>query len=341
MSSFTFTEIVRLAQIGVEGWGRNRLRALEAVSSADVVVLGDPGEDALAAAGRRVPSARTTTRTETVVADAAVDAVVIAGVPGAVEIAEACLEAGKHVFLDAPLAPTAEAARRLVALAADRDLRLMVGHVLRYHPAIRHLEGLVESGELGAVRTAAWHLGGVRPAGPASVLDRLGPSALSTTLALLRDVPRAVTAQAQSYAPDGAADVVLLAVTFRNGSLAHLHLSRIDARKTRQLSLTGSRGLALFDDMRADETLRLYDLDDADAAPPPDFARAARVRSGAVRSPYLPPTEPLVLECREFVAAIRERRPPRTDGADGLAVVRLLEAARQSAENGGAPVPVT
>lgn len=329
MSSFTFTEVVRLAQIGVGGWGRNLLRTLATLPSADLVVLCDTDDAALASAGRGAPSARPTTRVETVLADSSVDAVMIA--KGATSLAADCLEAGKHVFVQAPLADSAETARHLIDLASSKDLRLMTGHILRYHPAVRRLQNHLDEGGLGAPRTLTWRLSGLGTASSGSVLRQLGPSALSVTLALIDAPLRAVTAHGQRYTADGGEDVVLLTLEFGNGVLAHLHLSRIDAIKTRHLTLSGSKGLALFDDMDPGAPLRLISRDDAAAdAMPPDYARAVRGYRGDALLPRLDATEPLVLECREFIAAVREQRAPLTDGADGLATLRVMEAAERS-----------
>ncbi|GAB5537022.1 MAG: Gfo/Idh/MocA family oxidoreductase [Rubricoccaceae bacterium] len=331
MSSFTFTEVVRLAQIGVSGWGRNLLRNLAALPSAELVVFCDTDDTALSAASSVAPKARSTSRIETVLADSSVDAVVLAPSARSTSIAADCLEAGKHVFIEAPLADTSDAASHLIALASSKDLRLMTGHVLRYHPAIRHLQQHITDGALGTIRTLSWHLAELGTASDVSVLDHLGPSALSVTQALVQEAPRAVTAHGQRYTSDGLEDVVLLTIEFSNGTLAHLHLSRTEARKARTLTVAGSKGLAVFDDMAPTEPLRLVSRSDTvENRTPTDYAQTVRARWGDVHIPRLSTVEPLALECREFIAAVREQRAPLTDGADGLATLRLMEAAKQS-----------
>ncbi|MEO0557800.1 MAG: Gfo/Idh/MocA family oxidoreductase [Bacteroidota bacterium] len=331
MSSFTFTEIVRLAQIGVDGWGRNLLRNLAALPSAELVVICDTDDTLLSAAAQMAPRARTTSRIETVLADSSVDAVVIAPSARSTAIATDCLEARKHVFVEAPLAETSEAASALVSLASSKDLLLMTGHVLRYHPAIQRLQTVIDEGTLGTLRTQSWHLGGLGSASTVSVLDQLGPSALSVTQALMQDTPTAVTAHGRRYTTDGAEDVVMLTIEFGSEALAHLHLSRSEVLKTRRLTVVGSQGLAVFDDMAPTRPLQLVSRVDAvDDRTRMDYAQAPRARWGEVHLPRLSTQEPLALECREFVAAIREQRAPLTDGADGLATVRLMEAAKRS-----------
>lgn len=331
MSSFTFTEVVRLAQIGVTGWGRNLLRNLAALPSAELVVLCDTDDAALSAASALAPKARTTSRIETVLADSSVDAVVIAPSARAASIPSDCLEAGKHVFVDAPLAETSDAASDLIALASSKDLRLMTGHVLRYHPAIQRLQDEIDAGHLGTVRTLSWHLAGLGMASDVSILDQLGSSALSVTQALIQSAPKAVTAHGQRYTSEGAEDVVLLTVEYGNGALAHVHLSRIEALKTRTMTVVGSKGLAVFDDMVPAAPLRLVSRTDAISDRTiMDYAQAPRTRWGDEHLPRLSSVEPLALECREFVSAIREQRPPLTDGSDGLETLRLIDAAKRS-----------
>lgn len=329
MSSFTFTEVVRLALVGVRGWGHNLLRTLSSLPSAELVVLCDASDTALASSGRLAPTARTTTRMETVLADSAVDAVVLAA--GDASLAAECLDAGKHVFVEPPLVDRSDDARHLIDLASSKDLRLMTGHVLRYHPAIRHLQAHIADGSLGAIRTLDWRLAGLRPSASQSVLRQLGPSALSVTRALLDAPLRAVTAHGQRYSADGSEDLVWLTMEFGNGALAHLHLSRIDALKARRLTVVGSKGQARFDDMDPTAPLRLIAQDEASSdSILADYAHAVRARRGDVLLPRLDPTEPLLLECREFITAVREQRAPLTDGTDELATLRMMEAAEQS-----------
>lgn len=339
MSSFTFTEVVRLAQVGVSGWGRNLLSSLASLPSAELVVACDADETELSIVNRLAPKTRATSRIETVLADSSVDAVVIAAGENTTALALDCLNAGKHVFVQAPFAETPENAQRLLSLASSSDLRLMAGHVLRYHPAIRTLQQQIEDGALGSVRTLSWRLGGLNARLGTSVLRQLGASALSVTRALIPEAPVAITAHGQAYTSDGSWDVVLLTLEFGSGGLAHLYLSRVDALKTRQLTVVGSKGLAVFDDMDPSTLLQILSKDASpEDSAPVDYAQAVRTRWGPIHVPLVSTTEPLSLECREFVAAIRERRAPLTDGADGLAVLQLMDAAERSLRSASARV---
>ena len=343
MSSFTFTEPVSLAQVGLGAWGRNLLRNFAALPGAELVWACDVREAARAGASQHHPGLRVTAHFEEVLEDEAVEGVVIAtDTPQHFPLAEAALRAGKHVFVEKPLAQTADQAERLVAIAAERDLRLMVGHLLLYHPAFRYVERLVREGELGELRylySVRVNLGVVRRR--ENAFESLAPHDLAVALALVEAPPVAVAAQGHAYLQPGVEDVVFATVHFADGALAHLHASWLDPHKRRQTTVVGSRRMAVVDDMEPAEKVRLYDK----GAEVPErgftgFAEAISVRSGDIVIPKVEADEPLRLECEEFVACIREGRPARTDGRSGLAVVRLLDAARRSLDSGGARVAV-
>ena len=335
VSSFTFTDSLQLAQIGVGRWGRNVLRTLEALPAVDVVAVCDTSDPALAEAARIAPGARATRDAGSVLADAGVAAVVIATeTPQHVAWAEAALEAGKHVFVEKPLAPTVAQAERLVALADAQDRRLMVGHLLRYHPAFRHVEDLVADGALGEIH----YLSSVRAnlgvgRSQENVFDRLAPHDLAVARALLGPAA-AVTAQGRACLHPGVEDVVFATVEYGGGALAHLHCSWLDPHKVRRTTVVGSRQMAVIDDQEPAEKVRIYDRGVDPVPAVGDVAGALAVRSGDITVPRIPADEPLRAEMEEFVAAIREQRAPRTDGRDGLEVVRVLEAARRSLAEG-------
>ncbi len=334
MSSFAFTDSVRIGQIGVGRWGRNLLRNLAALPTADVVAVCDPSDPALAEAARLAPGARATRNADAVLGDDGVEAVVIATeTPLHFEHAQAALQAGKHVFVEKPLAQTVDEAEQLVALAAKHDRRLMVGHLLRYHPAFQRVEAIAARGDLGDLRylySVRVNLGVVRQ--QENAFDSLAPHDLAVARALLGDAT-AVTAQGQAFLQPGVEDVVFATVEYGD-ALAHLHCSWLDPHKVRRTTLVGSRQMAVVDDQEPAEKLRIYDKGVDTVAGSADVAGALAVRTGEIAVPFLPPAEPLRVEVEEFLAAIREHRAPLTDGVDGLEVVRVLEAARTSLREG-------
>ena len=342
MSSFVYTEPIRLAQIGVGYWGRNLLRNFAALPGAQVVWACEVREAARLEAAQAHPSLQTTSSVEDVLEDETIEAVVIATeTPRHFPLAEAALRAGKHIFVEKPLAQSADQAERLVALAAEADLRLMVGHLLRYHPAFQYVEQLIRTGELGEVRylySTRVNLGIVRQR--ENAFESLAPHDLALALAYIEAEPVGVAAQGHAYLQPGVEDVVFATVFFADGALAHIHTSWLDPHKVRKMTVVGSRRMAVVDDMEAAEKVRLYDkgADVTTTEGYTGYAESVSVRSGDIVIPKVETAEPLRLECEEFLAAIREHRAPRTDGRNGLAVVRLLEAARRSLDAGGARV---
>ena len=347
MSSFAYTEPLRLAQIGVGYWGRNLLRNAIAMPGAEVVAVCDHDAVALDHARRLAPEARISEDFDLVLADTSIEAVLIATeTPTHAALAAKALEAGKHVFVEKPLAQSVEDAEHLVTLAEERDLRLMVGHLLRYHPAYRHVEKLVADGALGAIRylySVRVNLGIVRES--ENAFESLAPHDLAVALALIPGRPVSVSASGHAYLqPGGPEDVVFASVTFEGGEIAHLHCSWLDPHKVRRTTVVGSEKMAVVDDMAGAEPVRVYDkgvgTPESEREGMVSYADALTVRTGDVLIPRVERAEPLRLEVEEFAAAIRQKRAPRSDGREGLAVVRLLEAARQSLASGGTPVAV-
>ncbi|HIG73435.1 MAG TPA: Gfo/Idh/MocA family oxidoreductase [Bacteroidetes bacterium] len=344
MSSFAYTEPVRLAQVGVGYWGRNLLRNAAAIPGAEIVAVCDRSGDALDLAGRLAPRARLTEDVDSVLADPSVEAVILATeTPTHADLAAQALEAGKHVFVEKPLAQTTEDAARLVALAEVQGRRLMVGHLLRYHPAYRHVERLVREGTLGPIRylySVRVNLGIVRET--ESAFDSLAPHDLAVALALIPGTPVSVSATGHAYLqPGGPEDVVFASVAFEGGEMAHLHCSWLDPHKVRRTTVVGSEKMAVVDDMAGAEPVRIYDKGvDTERDGHVPYADALKVRTGDVLLPRIQRAEPLRLEVEEFIACVREDREPRTSGREGLAVVRLLDAARRSIAEGGSPVAV-
>ena len=336
--------IVRIAQVGAGYWGRNLLRNFAAIPQAEVVWVCDTQEEAQKDAAANHPGIRTTGDIQDILADESVEGVIVATeTPQHFLMAEAALRAGKHVFVEKPLSQTVDQAERLVALAEENDLRLMVGHLLLYHPAFRHVEELIGQNELGDIRylySTRVNLGIVRQR--ENAFESLAPHDLSIALAYIDSKPVAVAAQGSAYLQPNIEDVVFATVFFENGALAHVHTSWLDPHKIRKTTVVGSKLMAVIDDMEPSEKVRLYDKG-AEVAEPSGytgFAEAVSVRSGSIVIPKIENGEPLRSECEEFVASIVEQRRPHTDGKSGLAVVRLLEAARQSLEAGGARVDV-
>jgi predicted dehydrogenase len=243
------------------------------------------------------------------------------------------LEAGKDCFVEKPLAQRAGEAERLCELAESRERVLMVGHLLEYHPGVEALAELVRSGEVGDpyyIYSQRLNLGKLRA--DENALWSLGAHDVTVILTLAGETPTEVSARGSSFVRQGVEDVVFAHLSFPSGLAAHMHLSWLDPHKERRVTVVGSRRMATFDDMALEHKLTIYDKGfDPDA----DSYGEYITRSAGARSPAISNREPLRIECEHFVDCVRTRSAPRSDGASGLRVVRVLEALQSSLEAGG------
>ncbi len=329
---------IGLAQVGIGYWGKNLLRNFGAIPEVDLVMACDQREDVLSGVADRFPGIQTTSIYEDILNSSEVDCVVIATeTPQHAPLAQAALEAGKHVFVEKPMAQTVAEAETLVRISEEKNLRLMVGHLLLYHPAFRYVEDLVASGELGEVYylySQRVNLGIIRQ--KENAFESLAPHDLSVALQLIDGKPTGVSATGQAYLQDGIEDVVFATVHFEGGRMAHLHTSWLDPHKVRKVTVVGSRKMAVVDDVAGSEKVRIYDKGvDVSKAGYTDYAEAMTLRTGDIHIPKIDMTEPLGLECRHFIDCVRSGEDPRSDGRNGLAVVRMMQAAKESLNNGG------
>jgi len=324
----------RSLRIGVAGlgyWGPNLARNFAALPGCELTWCCDPSEAARAREAPKFPGARFTDRFEDLLADPELDAVVLATpVPSHAELAVRVLESGKHCFVEKPLAQSVAGAERAVAAAEASGRVLMVGHLLEYHPGIRKLKELTDSGELGErifyIYGNRLNLGKLRA--DENALWSLGAHDVSVVLSLAGGAePVEITAHGASYVRGGVEDVVFCFVRFDSGLVAHLHLSWLDPHKERRFTVVGSKRMATFDDMELERKLTVYDKGfDEDARTYGEYI----TRSGGSLSPQVANVEPLRIECEHFIESLRTGTPPRSDGASGLRVVRVLEALQRS-----------
>lgn len=322
---------LRVGVVGLGYWGPNLARNFHTLPQAELVWCCDASEAARERVSSMVPGAAMTDRLEDLLEDESLDAIVIATpVPTHAELAVRVLEAGKHCFVEKPLAQSVADAQRAVEAAGRADRTLMVGHLLEYHPGVSKLKELADTGELGDIRYIygnRLNLGKVRA--DENALWSLGAHDVSVVLHLLEEEPDEVSARGESYLREGVEDVVFCFLRFPSGISAHLHLSWLDPHKERRFTIVGSRRMATFDDMAAEGKLMLYDKGfDEDMRSYGEYIS----RSGDIFSPRIPNDEPLRLECEHFVEAIRSREPPRSDGMSGLRVVRVLERLQSDLE---------
>ena len=321
---------LRIGVVGLGYWGPNLARNFAGLPGCELTWCCDASEEARAREALRFPGARFTDRLEDLLSDPELDAVAIATpVPKHAELAVRVLEAGKHCFVEKPLAQSVRDAERVVGAARAGGRVLMVGHLLEYHPGIRKLKELTDSGELGErihyIYGNRLNLGKLRA--DENALWSLGAHDVSVVLHLAEEEPSEAIAHGASYVRDGVQDVVFCFLRFPSGLSAHLHLSWLDPHKERRFTVVGSSRMATFDDMAIDGKLTVYDKGfDEDS----DSYGEYITRAGGSFSPSIPNVEPLRVECEHFVDCVRTGRRPRSDGASGLRVVRVLAELQRS-----------
>jgi predicted dehydrogenase len=328
--------VVRVGIVGLGYWGSNIARNLDGLEGCELAWCCDTDTERRARMQASFPRARFTADLGEMLADESVAAVAVATpVPTHAALAELVLASGRHCFVEKPLACDVASAERLVELAAEHERGLMVGHLLAYHPALVALQGLCDRGELGEIRyvySQRLNLGKLRA--DENALWSLGAHDVSAILALTGELPAQVSARGESYVRDGVEDVVFAHLGFAGGLAAHIHVSWLDPRKERRLTVVGSRRMATFDDMEPERALTVYDKGfDPDAAVVGDYI----ARSGEQRSPAISRREPLRIELEHFLECLHGA-VPRTGGIEGLHVVQVLEALQESLDAGGETV---
>ena len=334
--------MLNIAVVGAGSWGKNLVRNFASLKSASLSAVCDLDEAKLAPLRPSYPRARFTTNLSDVLADPSIHALVIAtDAPSHFAHAKAALEAGKHVYVEKPMCQTSAEAGQLVALASSRRLKLMVGHLLLYHPAVSALKRLVDTGDLGPtyyMYTQRLNLGVVRS--NENAWWSLAPHDISVITYLFGDLPSRVSAQGQCYLQKDIEDVVFATLHFSDRRLAQIHTSWLDPHKMRRMTVVGSRKMATFDDMDPSEKLWIYDKGASANLTYASYGEAITLRQGDIYIPRLDSTEPLKLECQHFADCISADKPPLTDGPSGVDVVRVLEAGQRSIKAGGAPEEV-
>ena len=310
--------------VGLGYWGPNLARNFDRLPGSKLTWLCDASEEALSRWGAAFPSARTTTRLDDLLGDDSLDAVVVATpVPTHAELALQVIEAGKHCFVEKPLARSEEEAERVIEAAREAGKIMMVGHLLEYHPGVEKLEELVRTGELGDLRyiySNRLNLGKHRT--DENALWSLGAHDVSVILRLAGEEPFECDVMGESYVKPGVEDVVFALMRFQSGLIAHMHLSWLDPHKERRFTVVGSKRMATFDDMEIERKLTIYDKGiDQDYSSYGEYI----ARSGDVFSPRVSNEEPLRIECSHFIECVREGSEPRTGGDSALRVVRVLE----------------
>lgn len=342
--------MVNVGVIGCGYWGPNLVRNLNRLEGVKLRALCDVEANRLQRVAHDYQVDYTTQDVSQIMSDAAIDAVVVA-TPATThyELVRQSLLNGKSVLVEKPLALRVSEAEELVALADERGLVLMVGHVFLYNEAVNRLKEYIQSGELGNVYylySQRLNLGRLRR--DVNAMWNFAPHDISIVLHLLEEMPTTVSANGLCYIQPDIEDVVFMQMNFPSGVSAHIHISWLDPLKVRRMTVVGDKKMVVYDDVSTDTKLCLYDrgvvkMPTADS--PRDFesfsAFQLLIHRGDVHIPAIKFTEPLYNECQHFIDCVREGRRPLTDGLSGLKVVKVLAAADESLCNNSHWVTVT
>jgi len=328
---------LRVGVIGAGYWGPNLVRNLSEVPGAEPVAVADLSEERLEAIRKRFPAVRTTTAHHELFDDRAIDAVCIATPVGTHrKLAEEAFAAGKHVFVEKPLAGTVSDAEAIVRAAERAGKTLMVGHTFVYNPAVVEVKRILDADGVGRVQyidSQRVNLG--LHQFDINVLWDLGPHDVSITLYWLGEEPAWIQATGACFVQPEIEDVVFLMIGFPSGAIAHAHLSWLAPTKLRTMTVIGSKKMVLYDDVQTVEKVKIYDQG-VEKLSGEELRRS--YRAGDIHSPRIPVTEALQIEMRHFIECVRDGKKPRSDGEAGLRVVRALEAGMRSLRTGGARV---
>jgi predicted dehydrogenase len=322
--------------IGCGYWGAKHVRVLSGIDYVNEVVVIDSDRDRRDAMLTAFPAVRAFEDLESALRH--IDALIIAVPPRYhATVALKAIRTGKHVLVEKPLTTSIADARVLIREAQKAKTTLMVGHTFTFNPAVCELRKRMDQGELGDiyyVQSARLNLGLYRS--DVNVVWDLAPHDISIFNYLLRSVPTSVSAWSSSHAAGDVEDVAMIRLEYaERGVTGYIHVSWLEPKKVRKVTVVGSKRMAVYDDM-AEECLRIFDRGvERPHRNSSQFERPITYRYGDIISPHIPLQEPLGIEDRHFINCIQCGTMPQTDGRDGLSVVAVLEAIDQSIRSGG------
>lgn len=332
-----------MIQVGVMGygqWGSNYVRILHELNGCSVVVVCDIRQERLQALKRRFPGVSVERNWEHILKNPP-DAVIIA-TPASTHytLAKKFLESGSHLLVEKPLATDSSEARELVRLAEKKKRVLMVGHVFEYHPAIQKMKEEIQRGTLGRLFylvSIRANLGPIRP--DVNAAWDLAPHDVSIFSYLTGLQPISVAAQGGDYLKRGRPDIAFITLRYSNGLLASIHVSWLAPQKRREITVVGSKKMLIFNDMKPEEQLRIYNKRVIrDYQTFGEFKLLCQ--EGDIRVPKISTIEPLKNLCFHFLEGVRTGKKLLASGEDGLQVVAMMEAIQRSMEEKGTPIPI-
>lgn len=334
---------LKIGLVGCGYWGPNLVRNLAANPECEVSVICDLDARRLSHLKDRYPGVETTQSFDEMVSRPDLDAIVIAtSLHLHYSMAKKALSAGKHVFIEKPMARSVAECQELVGLADAKRLTLMVGHTFLYSAPVRRIRDIISAGDIGEIRyISARRLNLGLFQRDINVTWDLAPHDISVILYILGEMPHTVNCRGNSHVTRGIEDVTTMCLNFGNKVFATVQNSWLDPRKVREMTIVGSRRMIVYDDVQPLEKVRIYD---ARVETPPHYDTFAEFQYsyhyGDSYIPFVQQEEPLKVETQHFLDCIRSGEQPLTDGAHGCDVVRILEASTQSLRQHGSAVPV-
>jgi predicted dehydrogenase len=334
---------ISIGVVGCGYWGPNLIRNFRSLPDCRLKVMCDLNQDRLRHLRSLYPEVEGVTDFNLLLNDPELDAIVVAtSVRLHYPMAKASLLAGKHTLIEKPMASSPAECEELIELAQQRGLVLMIGHTFLYSAAVRKIKELVENNDLGELRyisSRRLNLGLFQK--DINVAWDLAPHDISIILYIMQESPLSVNCRGAAHITPGIEDVTSMSLQFSRQRSAIIHSSWHDPRKVREMTIVGSKRMIVYDDIAAQEKIKVFD---ARVERPPHYDTFAEFHYayhyGDIYSPYIKQDEPLKTECQHFVDCIRDGKTPLTSGHAGLEIVRILAASTTSLQQQGASVDI-
>src|SRR5450432_1674405 len=335
---------IKVGVVGCGYWGPNLVRNFRSLPDCHLKMMCDTQEHRLAHLKTLYPEVEGATDYAHMLNGVGVDAVIIAtSVKSHFPLAKASLLAGKHTFIEKPMAGSSEHCEELVEIAKKKGVVLMAGHTFLYSPVVKKIKEIINTGDIGEIRYISarrLNLGLFQK--DINVAWDLAPHDISIILSIMGELPIAVNCRGSAHITQGVEDVTTMCLTFKNQRTAIIHSSWLDPRKVREMTIVGSKRMIVYDDVAPLEKLRIFD---ARVERPPHYDTFGEFQYayhyGDIYVPYIKQEEPLKTECQHFLDCIRQSAIPLSCGNRGLELVRILEASSESLRRGGAPIELS
>lgn len=329
-----------IAVVGLGNWGQHLARIFYQLEA--LAACCDSDDKKLSRFKRHFHNVRFVNSCDEIINDEKIDGIVIAS-PAALhyEIAKKSLTAGKPTFIEKPMTLNSGQGEELVKIAHQEGVPLMVGHLMKYHPAVIRIKDLINKGELGQVYylySQRVNLGTIRK--DENALWSFAPHDISVALYLIGDGIESVSARGECYLQKDIEDVVFLNIRYKNKIMVNMQISWLDPYKERKFTIVGSKKMVAFDDMESTEKIKIYDKGVDKEPGYESYGDSLTLRFGDIYIPKIDMAEPLKLECQHFLDCIKNKKMPNSDGKEGVKVVKILEKAEESMKKNGIPIKV-